>query len=267
MRAIGRSAIAAAASVLGAASALAQPLPAPPYQSADPAAIAAPSQGSQSLDRYGGGYARPYPIARQPGAAGGAAPRAGPYLAWAGKTEVAAASVPAAESGGWSNMTGRWDAQAQRASQPQPPLRPPSQGAPQAQRPMTPEMQAEQMGPPTGGWRPYRPQNTAPPPAPTSIYDAPAQTQAAQTQPAAPPPPQPYRQAQANAAPNTQGGPRFYSLHRDYGIQPDPIPLPPQFFGPTADLSNTPTDPLAKRTTIVNGQAKTVNVPDDQGAQ
>jgi hypothetical protein len=35
-------------------------------------------------------------------------------------------------------------------------------------------------------------------------------------------------------------GPRFYSLHRDYGLAPDAIPLPPKFFGPTADLSKPP---------------------------
>jgi hypothetical protein len=118
-------------------------------------------------------------------------------------------------------------------------------------------MQAAQMAPPSNEWRPYRPQNAAPTPAaPASIYDAPQQ---------------PYRQAQATPAQSTaangQSGPRFYSLHREYGIQPDPIPLPPQFFGPTADLSASVAEPLAKRTTTVNGQTKTVNVPDDQGAQ
>lgn len=30
---------------------------------------------------------------------------------------------------------------------------------------------------------------------------------------------------------------RFYSLHRQYGVPPDPAPIPPQFFAATADLS------------------------------
>jgi hypothetical protein len=30
---------------------------------------------------------------------------------------------------------------------------------------------------------------------------------------------------------------RFYSVHRDFGLTPDPAPIPPQFFGATADLS------------------------------
>jgi hypothetical protein len=41
-------------------------------------------------------------------------------------------------------------------------------------------------------------------------------------------------------------GPRFYSVHRDYGIEPDPIPLAPQFFGPTADLTEAAPAPLRR---------------------
>ena len=33
---------------------------------------------------------------------------------------------------------------------------------------------------------------------------------------------------------------RFYSVHRQYGLQPDPPPIPPQFFAATADLSEPP---------------------------
>jgi hypothetical protein len=249
MRATGRFAALAAGLALGTTplAAAAQSLPPPPYQSADQGAQTY-NQAPQSMDRYGGGASRrAYAPARQPGAQGAAQPAAGPYLAWAGKTQVEAAPTAPAQSGSWSNMAERWDAAPERPVQSQAPI------------PYQPRMQAAQTAPPSDGWRPYRPQNAAPPPAPTSIYDAPPQSQAA-----APPPP-PYRQA--NAAPNAQTGPHLYSLHREYGLQPDPIPLPPQFFGPTADLSASVAEPLSKRTTTVNGQTKTVNVPDDQGAQ
>lgn len=43
----------------------------------------------------------------------------------------------------------------------------------------------------------------------------------------------------AAAAPSSV---RYYTMHRDYHLQPDPIPVPPQFFGPTADLSQPPAD-------------------------
>lgn len=96
-------------------------------------------------------------------------------------------------------------------------------------------------------------------PAPTSIYsDAPA---------AAPPGPSaqarfqgegpgraaqqaaPRAQVAAQAQPLTPGQmadrlpppdqtrSRLYSLHREYGMTPDPAPIPPVFFGATADLS------------------------------
>jgi hypothetical protein len=63
---------------------------------------------------------------------------------------------------------------------------------------------------------------------------------AAETGPSPPPPP--ARRAAARA-----GGPRFYSVHRDYGLEPDPIPLAPQVFGPTADLSAPALAPAAPR--------------------
>jgi hypothetical protein len=64
----------------------------------------------------------------------------------------------------------------------------------------------------------------------------------------------------------TAGGPRFYSLHRDYGIEPDAIPLPPQFFGATADLSAPPPSEAPKRVITSNGQTHVVQpTSDDQG--
>ncbi len=39
--------------------------------------------------------------------------------------------------------------------------------------------------------------------------------------------------------------PRFYSLHREFGLAPDPAPapLPTQFFSPSADLAEPPPPP------------------------
>lgn len=53
----------------------------------------------------------------------------------------------------------------------------------------------------------------------------------------------------ASAAPaaSTQRA-RLYSVHREYGMQPDPAPIPPQFFAQTADLSAPATaDPVPNR--------------------
>jgi hypothetical protein len=64
---------------------------------------------------------------------------------------------------------------------------------------------------------------------PTSIY-APAPPPAEAVGAQEPPPGQP---------------PRLYSLHREYGLTPDPAPalLPTQFFTPTADLAEPPPPP------------------------
>ncbi len=249
--------------------AAADALPPPPYaadqaqygqaqygQSQDPRQ---PAAQPQVLDRYGGGY-RHTAASGRPQPSSQTAP-AGPRLAWAGKVEAQPQAATSAQDGGWSSMSQRWSSETQPQARPQIQPQPQAQAQPQG---ATPAEMAARMPPPSNPWRPYQPgalasQAAAPRPAPTSIYDAPQSAPAPQPQAA------PYRQAQA--APNSQGGPRFYSLHKEYGIQPDPIPLPPQFFGPTADLSAPATDPLSRRTTTINGQTKTVNVPDDQGAQ
>jgi len=79
---------------------------------------------------------------------------------------------------------------------------------------------------PGGLYRPLaQPQAAAAPVAalPTSLYDRPAPPTRAQAA-ALPPPP---------AAPAVAGGlyanaaPRFYSVHRPFGAEPDPIPAPP----------------------------------------
>jgi len=89
------------------------------------------------------------------------------------------------------------------------------------------------------------------PTLPSSIYDP------------VPPAAQPQQAREAQA--NTQGesGPRHYSVHRDYGIEPDPIPLPPQFFGATADLSQPATSDPIRRTTTSGGKSQNPLQPAD----
>jgi hypothetical protein len=97
-----------------------------------------------------------------------------------------------------------------------------------------------------------------------SIYDAPAPAGPGaprQTVAAAPGPKAAPAQA-ANAAPADAAHPgwapprrawsqagdtgvRFYSLHRQYGVAPDPAPIPPQFFAATADLGE-PAGPMTR---------------------
>lgn len=97
-----------------------------------------------------------------------------------------------------------------------------------------------------------------------SIYDAPAPAGPGaprQTVAAAPGPKAAPAEA-ANAAPADAAHPgwapprrawsqagdtgvRFYSLHRQYGVAPDPAPIPPQFFAATADLGE-PAGPMTR---------------------
>ena len=77
---------------------------------------------------------------------------------------------------------------------------------------------------------------------PTSLYSAypspsPRPAPAPWTAPSpaiAPPKPASTAPAAANQAP------RFYSVHREFGLKPDPIPLPQQFFAAGADLAAPP---------------------------
>jgi len=291
---------------LTATSAAAQ-LPAPAYAS-DPAWTAtaqrSPGAGaSTTMDRYGGGQTAPVQTrpqyapqyASQYGAqpAAQAQPRVAParLLGWSGKAEAAAQVAPQPQApAGWTQMDRRWaaapvQAPMQRAVQAAPPAmatRTPTYAPRPAVPRSAPVLTAaartepppvESMAPPSASaWRPLYPDTQAQPvrqaasPQPTSIYD-PAPAQAAYPQAAYPQAPAAPVQRVASAA--QTGGPRFYSLHRDYGIQPDAIPLPPQFFGPTADLSSPPNDPIVKRTTTASGASRTVAVPapDDTSAQ
>jgi hypothetical protein len=250
--------------------AFAAPLPPPPY-AADDAQYAQPQYGqtqyaqpqygqpqygqpqasgggAPAFDRYGGGASHPTPRAPVPQYAFATpsqgmtpAPAQNPQrtLGWAGKVliqraPIQTASVQAAPAGGWSRQATNTGYPTYALAERAPTQGLPAQGsAPQASG---------------GGWR------AMPPPVRRTIYDPPQANTA--RQPA-------YAQVQ-----QTPNGPRFYSLHRDYGIQPDAIPIPPQFFGPTADLSAPPGDPVVKRVTNAAGQTRTVAVGgDDTSAQ
>jgi hypothetical protein len=103
-----------------------------------------------------------------------------------------------------------------------------------------------------------QPQTLAARPLPTSIYAPPAQ--GAATGVAAMPAPR-YRTAANSGADDRV---RFYSVHRQYGLQPDPPPIPPQFFGATADLSDPPGPiPAQRLTTGAGGATRTVRPTTD----
>jgi Meckel syndrome type 1 protein len=92
--------------------------------------------------------------------------------------------------------------------------------------------------------------------APQSIYDPPAgQGGAARGASSAVANPTP-----APAAANDGETARFYSLHRQYGLTPDPDPIPPQFFTQTADLSDPPgPSPVYKAATSSGGSTTAVH--------
>lgn len=79
---------------------------------------------------------------------------------------------------------------------------------------------------------------------PTSLYSAPASARQA---------PAPWTstgRAAATATPTAaqttaNQPPRFYSVHREFGLKPDPIPLPQQFFADSAADLAAPPPPLA----------------------
>ena len=83
-------------------------------------------------------------------------------------------------------------------------------------------------------------------PAPTSLYTpaaTPTMSPAARAA-AAPPPLRTASAAQRYGYDPRQGhAVRFYSVHRPFGLTPDPAPIPPQFFTASADLAE-PAGPL-----------------------
>jgi hypothetical protein len=168
----------------------------------------------------------------------------GPTLSWPGKT-VAAAPQPAAPSSGagFGNQI-RAPAYADNAQAYRPAARAAYQTkANEGSANEGPTQQARGYGPaPLMPW--YQRYGAAasapsapPAPAPQSIYDPPpgqsgAATAAVSSAAAMRPP------APTAAAANDGETARFYSLHRQYGLTPDPDPIPPQFFTRTADLSD-----------------------------
>jgi len=54
---------------------------------------------------------------------------------------------------------------------------------------------------------------------------------------------------------------RFYSVHRQYGLTPDPDPIPPQFFSQTADLSDPPGPNAVYKTAAASGGSTTAVHP------
>ena len=208
-------------------------------------ALSAAGVAMAGQDRYGP------PMRPEPDAAEAAAPAT--YLSWPGKVAVAAPSAPATVA-----QAAPARARAQPRAQDQEPL-PPALAAMRApQRPLPASIYAPAA--PSPQLRPavqaaaspmLRPAEAPaayrdPPPKPAPVRTAavavrphPAPAPAA-AQPSAPAP-------TAVAASADQGGmpAHFYSVQREFGLKPDPIPLPNQFFadGSTGDLAGPPPPP------------------------
>jgi len=204
-----------------------------------------PSMGA--YDRYGAGARAPAPVQVSAPTSGSGA---GPRLSWSGKTEAPPQQVGGAYTGYRSAYAAPTYAPAAYA--------PPVYAPPAAYMP--PAAADPSNAPPPRGWTFVAPIGAGPQGspastgvAPSSIYDPPPPMRASAAAPPA------AAQTAQNDAQGDAGatGPRHYSVHRDYGIEPDPIPLPPQFFGATADLTQPATQDPIRKTTLANG--KTVN--------
>jgi hypothetical protein len=99
--------------------------------------------------------------------------------------------------------------------------------------PPAPTVEAPQVTPPAPIAAAPAPAALQPPRAPASLYDSPppvAQARPAPIAAAAPAQPRPQAPVRLAAAPNTAAGgapTRYYSLHREYGLSPDPAPVLP----------------------------------------
>lgn len=239
-------------------------LPPPPYarDTAQPTARRPASYGGeQAYDRYGGGALHPR-VAAIAAPSGPTMPVAytGPRLGWTGKTEAAPRSATVAAPYEQTHASGRPDMgyPAQGGMTPrlaaQPAIRQAAGPGPQpragfaASQPAAPQ-----------GWTYVQPIGAGAQVQPRSIYDAPP--------PPAAPPVQLTQamQGQAPQAQSGQSGARHYSVNREFGQQPDPIPLPPQFFGNTADLTQPATDEPDRKVSTANG--KTRNALQPEGGQ
>jgi hypothetical protein len=147
----------------------------------------------------------------QDGAAPSRGAYQGPMLSWAGKTPQRVDQPVAPQPPVIS------DAPPPRYVAPSPPRSPPPRYI--APPPAAPENASEPEP------------ESAPPPAPriARVDPGPA-PRAPVAEAAAPPTPAAATPAPAAAATPDPGhtGPRFYSLHREYGLTPDPIPVPAQ---------------------------------------
>jgi len=213
------------------------------------ALIACPASAETSLSRYG--QVPSIDPTQLPGQ-----PMYGPYLNWAGKRlpqtpsalPVAAETQPTPGPLANTYLRRRLEPEAQGPG-PQPAPQPtqlasryqapaPSAYVPQAPRcyqPLPPQQVQPQRTPqylPEAAARPlpdslYSPPPQASAPVPPSARLAP---RAPSYAPVAPPPPQPTTIAERLAAApppvSTGPGPRLYSVHRGYGLQPDAIPQP-----------------------------------------
>jgi len=214
--------------------------------SAPGASLAVRYSGMQVYDRYGGETQRSDQAARSQGGVAGAA--IGPRLWWSGKVDDPGA---AARPGAFAEAPakGLYDAKGELAWTSTQPVQPMS-------------------GAPPRGWTFVPPigQTSADQPALRALVnDQPepvniGASSSASVKGAAPRPPQ-ADQDLADAKAET--GPRHYSVHRDYGIEPDPIPLPPQFFGATADLSQPATDDPSRRAVTASGKVQNPLQPAD----
>lgn len=224
--------------------------------------------GPQGYDRYGGGGSHPRVGVASPMAPTPVAYQ-GPRLGWSGKAETAPAQ-PQVQARSAYLQPGQAEAayvppapaSRARAAQPYPGAAAPVRAPYAAYRGMqaggqTGTQLAQQPAP--RGWTYMAPAAQQPVPQqpaaqPTSIYD-PAPPPAA---PATPAPP-----VQVASAAGGQETVHHYSLHREFGMAPDPIPLAPQFFGATADLSQPETPEPMRRTVTADGKSHNALQPTD----
>jgi len=226
-------------------------------------------------DRYSG---EPYvqPTYRQ------APATSGPMLSWPGKTAATppqlAAPSPGSPAHGYESQMRpppyAFTGQAYRSAEPwanqaslaaAPPYPAPARSTPVAPGQAT---QARVYGaPPIAPW--YQryaaaagasavPSTAARGGAPQSIYDPPASPPpirgGSATGPSVSAPSVPV-----SSAANDGETARFYSVHRQYGLTPDPDPIPPQFFTRTADLSDpVGPSPVYKAATTSGGATTAV---------
>ena len=198
------------------------------------AVLAATASAAEAADRYGASNTPPQPQSQVPGAPArqGSAPPAPHMLSWSGKTQPSEPAPPPVR---------------QADARPQPMALPPPRGAWTRPGPGTPPGSPG----PAAAYQPQRyagPTNTPAPQAapPTGLYGSGQTPTESQYQPRAqvPAPQQPAQNTAYN------GGARFYSVHREYGVSPDPIPAPlaqPFFNGQQADLAEPP-PPVDPRT-------------------